>query len=129
MQDKKEINKNLTEEQKKVMFQGGTEAPGTGKYLNETADGTYTCANCNNPLFASETKFESKTPGLKGWPGFDNVIPGAVKEIEDNSLGMQRTEIVCAKCGVHLGHIFPDDSAETGTHYCINSVCLGLDKK
>ncbi len=121
----KQINKNLTDEQKKVMFEGGTEVPGTGKFLHEKADGTYTCANCDTPLFVADSKFDSGT----GWPSFDQAIEGAVLEKEDNSHGMHRVETACAKCGAHLGHLFNDGPTETGNRYCINSVCLDLDKK
>ena len=121
----KEENKNLSEEQKRVMFDGGTEAPGTGKYLHEKADGSQQCANCGQDLFSSENKFDSGT----GWPSFDRAIPGAVTEKEDSSHGMRRVETVCSKCGAHLGHVFPDGPTETGNRYCINSVCLDLEKK
>lgn len=120
-----ENKKVLTEEQKKVMFEGGTEAPGTGKFLHEKADGTYECANCGQALFSSDNKFDSGT----GWPSFDRAIPGAVTEKEDVTLEMSRTETVCSKCGAHLGHVFPDGPTETGNRYCINSVCLDLEKE
>ena len=117
-----ELKKKLTPEQYHVLRERGTEAPGTGKYLHEKKDGTYTCVVCENPLFSSKAKFDSGT----GWPSFDNALPGAVKEIPDNSHGLERVETVCAKCNSHLGHVFPDGPTETGKRYCMNSVCLDL---
>jgi peptide-methionine (R)-S-oxide reductase len=121
----KELKRKLTPEQYHVLREKGTEMPGTGKYLHETKEGNYTCAVCGNTLFSSDAKFDSRT----GWPSFDKAIPGAVKEIEDNSSGMKRTEIVCAKCGSHLGHVFDDGPTETGKRYCTNSVCLDLKEE
>ncbi len=102
-----------------------TEAPFSGKLLHENADGIYKCANCENPLYSSEAKFDSGT----GWPSFDQVLPGAVEYIEDDTHGMHRTEVVCAKCKSHLGHVFDDGPTKTGKRFCMNSVCLDLDKK
>lgn len=99
-----------------------TEPPFSGKYLNEKAAGTYTCSNCGAQLFSSEAKFDSGT----GWPSFDEALPGAVKYVPDTNHGMDRTEIVCQKCGNHLGHIFDDGPTATGKRYCLNSVCLDL---
>mgnify|MGYP001563217334 CR=1 FL=1 len=110
----------LTPEQYAVLRAGGTEAPFTGKLLNEKREGMYKCVACGNPLFSSETKFESGT----GWPSFDIGLPGAVKYIEDASHGMARTEVVCAQCGGHLGHVFDDGPTDSGKRYCLNSVCL-----
>ena len=110
----------LTPEQYKVMREKGTEAPFSGKLLKESREGMYKCAACQNPLFASDAKFDSGT----GWPSFDNALPGAVKFIDDNSHGMRRTEVVCAQCGSHLGHLFDDGPTKTGKRYCLNSVCL-----
>ena len=118
-----EWQKALTPEQYKVLREKGTEAPFSGKLLHADKDGTYTCAACGNPLFSSDAKFESGT----GWPSFDQAIAGAVKEIPDNSHGSSRTEIVCARCGSHLGHVFDDGPTETGKRFCLNSVCLELD--
>lgn len=123
----KQINPDLDEEQKRVLFEKGTEAPGSGKYLHMNDTGQFTCANCEQPIFESSAKYDSATPGLIGWPSFDTAIEGAVKERDDTSMGMHRTEVVCANCGGHLGHVFPADDAPTGIHYCINSASLGFD--
>lgn len=124
-------NPNLTDEQKNVLFHGGTEAPGTGALLNESAEGMYTCANCGAELFASDAKFESKTPGLVGWPSFAEAASNEALTLrDDDSHDMQRTEVLCANCGVHLGHLFVGvDDHPTGEHYCINSCALDFDKK
>ncbi|MDO8493375.1 MAG: peptide-methionine (R)-S-oxide reductase MsrB [bacterium] len=114
----------LTPEQYEVLRQKGTEAPGTGKYIHEKSSGMYKCVACGNPLFPSTAKFDSGT----GWPSFDEALPGAVKMVEDNAYGMKRTEVVCTKCGSHLGHLFDDGPTSTGKRYCLNSVCLNLDK-
>jgi peptide-methionine (R)-S-oxide reductase len=115
----------LTPEQYAVLREKGTEAPFSGKLLNEKRDGMYRCAACGNALFPSGSKFDSGT----GWPSFDDAIPGATTLIEDSTLGMRRTEVVCANCGSHLGHLFDDGPTETGKRYCINSVCLDLEAK
>jgi peptide-methionine (R)-S-oxide reductase len=125
MQDE-ELKKKLTPEQYAVMREKQTEAPFTGKYVHEKKNGMYKCAACGNELFSSDTKFDSGT----GWPSFDDAIPGSVEFINDDALNMSRTEVVCAKCKSHLGHIFDDGPKETtGKRYCINSVCLDLDEK
>ncbi|MFO0718439.1 MAG: peptide-methionine (R)-S-oxide reductase MsrB [Candidatus Paceibacterota bacterium] len=117
---------DLTPEQKKVMWEKGTEAPFSGKYWNSKEKGTYKCASCGTELFSSDTKFDSGT----GWPSFDSVISNEnIETREDNDLGMTRTEVLCKKCGAHLGHVFPDGPTETGHRYCINSICLTLDPK
>lgn len=129
-ENEEEWKKILTPEQYRVLREKGTEMAFTGEYLKETAEGTYNCVVCGNPLFSSDTKFESKVPGLTGWPSFEDAIPGSVELKEDNSLGMRRTEVVCVRCGSHLGHVFEDDTeTKTGKHYCINSVCLNLEEK
>ena len=110
----------LTPEQYKALRQKGTEAPFTGKLLHEERDGMFKCAACGNPLFSSNAKFDSGS----GWPSFDQALPGAVKEVPDTSNGMTRTEVVCAQCGSHLGHLFDDGPTVTGARYCTNSVCL-----
>jgi peptide-methionine (R)-S-oxide reductase len=121
--NEEEFKKKLTPEQYRVLREKGTEMPGTGAYLHEKRKGTYNCAACGNPLFASDAKFDSGT----GWPSFDTALSGAVKYIEDASHGMRRTEVVCANCGSHLGHVFDDGpQATTGKRYCMNSVCLDL---
>ena len=120
-----EWKKVLTPEQYKVLREKGTEAPFSGKLLHADAEGIYRCAACGTPLFSSDAKFDSGT----GWPSFDQALPGAVREISDDSLGMSWIEIVCAKCGSHLGHVFPDGPSKTGKRYCMNSVCLNLEEK
>lgn len=120
-----EWKERLTPEEYAVLRERGTEAPGTGKYLYEKGSGTYNCAACGNPLFSSESKFDSGT----GWPSFDEALPNAVKYIEDTSHGMNRTEIVCTRCGSHLGHVFNDGPTKSGKRYCLNSVCLDLEPK
>lgn len=119
-QSEEEWKDVLTPEQYRVLREKGTEAPFSGKLSQAGEDGAYRCAACGNPLFASDAKFESGT----GWPSFDRALPGAVKEIEDTSSGMARTEIVCSNCGSHLGHVFDDGPTATGKRYCTNSVCL-----
>lgn len=114
----------LTPEQYEVLRKKGTERPFTGKYWNAKDDGTYVCAGCGNELFASDTKFESSC----GWPSFYDAKPGTVEMHDDTSFGMRRTEVTCAKCGGHLGHIFPDGPKPTGQRYCINSASIDLRK-
>ncbi len=123
--NEQEIKEKLTPEEYHVLREKGTEAPGTGKYLNEKAEGTYMCKVCANPLFASDAKFDSGT----GWPSFDQALEGAVKYEHDDKYGMTRTEVLCAKCSSHLGHVFDDGPASTGKRFCMNSVCLDLEKK
>ena len=117
-----EWKKTLTPEQYEILRKKGTEAPGTGEYNHHTEKGVYTCAGCGTELFTSEQKFDSHC----GWPSFDNNIAGGdrVKQVKDFSHGMIRTEIVCAKCGGHLGHIFDDGPTATGQRYCVNSLSL-----
>ena len=121
-----EWKKTLTPEQYEVLRLKGTERPGTGEYLNHKEKGFYTCAGCGTELFTSDQKFDSHC----GWPSFDNNIAGGerVKQIKDFSHGMIRTEIVCAKCGGHLGHIFDDGPTATGQRYCVNSLSLGFKR-
>lgn len=120
-----EWKKILTPEQYKIMRQKNTEPPFTGKYVHEKGSGMYKCTACGNPLFSSNTKFDSGT----GWPSFDEALPGSIKYVPDSSHGIERTEVVCAKCGSHLGHLFQDGPTKTGKRYCINSVCLNLDQE
>jgi peptide-methionine (R)-S-oxide reductase len=121
-EDWKEI---LTPEQYDILRRRGTEIPFSGKLLHVDKDGIYKCFACGNPLFNSDAKFDSGT----GWPSFDEAIPGAVKHVEDDSLGMKRIEVVCARCNSHLGHVFDDGPTKTGKRYCMNSVCLDLDEE
>jgi peptide-methionine (R)-S-oxide reductase len=123
-----ELKKKLTPEQYRILRENGTEAPFSGKYLNHNEKGMYTCAVCGQELFKSDDKYDSKTPGLIGWPSFANVASSkAVKLTEDKSMGMHRVEVTCANCGSHLGHVFKaDDAPKGGMHFCINSACLGF---
>jgi len=126
---KMKTDKELPPDLYHVAREKGTEAPFSGKYIKETAKGMYNCAVCGNQLFASNAKFETKISGLTGWPSFEQALPGAIKFDHDNTYGMNRTEVLCANCGSHLGHVFDDNSeTKTGKHYCINSVCLELKK-
>ena len=125
--------KKLTSEQYRVLRERGTEPAFTGKYYNSKKEGVYKCAACGNELFSSDTKFDSGT----GWPSFYKPMPGDGVELKpDNTFGMKRTEVVCKKCGGHLGHVFddgptalPDGRQATGQRFCINSVCLELEEK
>lgn len=111
----------LTEEAYAVLREKGTERPFTGAYDKHFEKGMYVCAGCDNPLFTSDTKFDSHC----GWPSFDAAIKGAVIYEKDNSYGMQRVEVQCAKCGGHLGHVFDDGPQETtGMRFCTNSVSI-----
>jgi peptide-methionine (R)-S-oxide reductase len=120
------MNPDLTKEQQAVLFDKATEAPFTGALLNEHNEGQFLCANCHTPLFESDRKFESGS----GWPSFDDAIEGAIEFHTDTEFGMVRTEITCANCGGHLGHMFEDGpSATTGLRYCVNSLSLDFEKK
>ncbi|KAJ9129932.1 Methionine-r-sulfoxide reductase [Coniochaeta hoffmannii] len=113
----------LSPQQFRILRQKGTEAPGSGTYDKHYPDkGVYTCAGCDAPLYKADTKFKSGC----GWPAYFDSIPGAVKRIEDSTLGMVRTEIVCANCGGHLGHVFKGEGFPTPTdeRHCVNSVSL-----
>lgn len=117
----KQINPNLSDEQKAIIFDRGTEAPFSGKLLDVTEEGMYICANCQTQLFASSTKYDAGC----GWPSFDRALPGRVDYHEDARHGMVRTEVTCHACGAHLGHVFPDGPVDTtGERYCINSLSL-----
>src|SRR3989344_2845298 len=124
-QDK--FKNKLTPEQYRVMREKGTELPFSGKYVHEEKEGMYVCAACGNELFSSDTKFDSGT----GWPSFTD--PANTKNIElkkETAPGDNRTEVVCKKCGSHLGHVFDDGPEDkSGKRYCINSVCLELKEK
>ena len=118
--NKMEYNK-LTPEEERVILHKGTEYPGTGKLLNNKEKGTYTCKQCNNPLYLSDSKFDSHC----GWPSFDDEIKGAVKRIPDPD-GM-RTAIVCAKCNGHLGHVFLGEGfTAKNTRHCVNSISMNF---
>lgn len=114
-------NPRLTPEQEEVLFDKATELPFSGSLLHNKEAGTYTCANCGEVLFDSTHKYDSGS----GWPSFDNAKEGSVVFIDDTSHGMHRTEIVCANCGGHLGHMFEDGPRDTtGMRYCVNSLSL-----
>jgi peptide-methionine (R)-S-oxide reductase len=119
-----EWRKTLTPEQYEVLRKKGTESPFTGKYNEHSEKGWYTCAGCGTELFSSEQKFNSHC----GWPSFDGELGGGdkIKKVKDFSHGMIRTEIVCAKCGGHLGHLFDDGPTASGLRYCVNSLSLGF---
>lgn len=119
-----EWKKELSPEQYEVLREKGTERPFTGKFNDHSEEGYYTCAGCGTELFSSNQKFNSHC----GWPSFDNELGGGdkVKKVRDFSHGMVRTEIVCAKCGGHLGHLFDDGPTASGQRYCVNSLSLGF---
>jgi peptide-methionine (R)-S-oxide reductase len=117
-----EWRKRLTPEQYAVMRSHGTERPNSCALLHEKRVGTFDCAGCDTPLFESKLKFESGT----GWPSFTVPLQGSVEESVDKSYGMVRTEVHCATCGSHLGHVFPDGPPPTGLRYCINGVALNF---
>jgi peptide-methionine (R)-S-oxide reductase len=120
--NEQDIKNKLTPEEYYVLREKGTEAPFSGELLHEQRSGTYMCKVCGTALFPSSAKFDSGT----GWPSFDQALPGATKEVTDTAHGMTRTEVICATCGSHLGHVFDDGLATTGKRYCMNSVCLEL---
>ncbi len=120
----------LSPEQYRVLRQKGTEIPGTGELLYNDDSGQYVCAGCGNAVFSSDSKYESTIPGLIGWPSFSEALDNdAIEQVEDNSQGMRRVEVLCKVCKGHLGHIFPDDTSPTNQHFCINSAALNFQKK
>lgn len=121
-----EWSESLSPERYRVLRMKGTERPFTGKLLNVKDDGTYVCAGCGAELFRSDAKYDSGS----GWPSFFTAISDdAVGEREDTTLGTRRVEIICSKCGGHLGHVFDDGPAPTGRRYCVNSLSLDFRKR
>ena len=124
-QTEAEWKEKLTPEQFQVLRQGATERAFTGKYWDSKVEGTYRCAGCGEKLFASDTKYESHS----GWPSFfQPLAEGIIDEEVDRAYGMTRTEIKCANCGGHLGHVFDDGPNPTGLRYCVNSASLDLEE-
>lgn len=125
-----ELKKKLTTEEYRVTQEKDTEAPFSGSYVDHMLEGVYACKVCGQVLFSSNTKLNSRSgpTGLQGWPAFDEALPGTIEYIDDKSMGMVRTEIVCSKCKSHLGHLFDDDT-RTGKHFCTNSCALDFKKQ
>lgn len=122
--DEKELKARLSPEEYAVLREGATEAPGSGEFLHTDAKGMFACKVCGARLFSSDAKFDSGS----GWPSFDAALPDSVELKEDVSHGIHRTEVACATCGSHLGHVFDDGPTDTGKRYCVNSVCLDLEE-
>jgi peptide-methionine (R)-S-oxide reductase len=120
-----EWRKTLTPEQYRILRQHGTERPGSSPLNAEKREGEYLCAGCGGELFDSGTKFDAHC----GWPSFDKARDGAVAIVADKSHGMTREEVLCAKCGGHLGHVFPDGPTDTGLRYCMNGAALNFTPK
>jgi peptide-methionine (R)-S-oxide reductase len=118
-----EWRRELTPEQYEVLRQHATERPGSSPLNHEKRAGTFVCAGCGAPLYSSETKYESGS----GWPSFYAPLPGAIATTEDRSMFMRRTEVHCAQCGGHLGHVFPDGPRPTGERYCMNGVAMRFE--
>lgn len=119
-----EWKESLSPEQYQILRGKGTERPHTGKYNLHFEEGTYKCAACNAKLFESDSKFESGC----GWPSFDEAIEGSIEYVRDTTHGMIRTEILCANCGSHLGHVFDDGPTETGKRFCVNSASMDFEQ-
>ncbi|RTY86460.1 peptide-methionine (R)-S-oxide reductase MsrB [Flavobacterium sp. GT3R68] len=115
----------LGEERYRILRLKGTEAPHSGQYNMTNEDGTYCCGGCGEALFGSDAKFDAHC----GWPSFDEALPGKVTYIKDSTHGMIRTEILCANCGGHLGHVFDDGPSATGVRYCVNSLSIDFKEK
>ena len=125
VKSKKKWKTELSSEEFKILREKGTEYPFTGQFNDHFEEGTYTCKGCGNPLYKSESKFDSNC----GWPSYDKSIEGALEMIPDFSAGMERIEIVCASCGGHQGHVFNDGPTKTGLRYCVNSASINFIKK
>ena len=119
-----EWEEQLSPEEYKILRQKGTEFPHTGKYNLHFDEGVYKCKGCGHVLFESESKFKSNC----GWPSFDNAIDGTIEYVKDTTHRMVRTEILCANCGGHLGHVFDDGPTKTGVRFCVNSASIDFDK-
>ena len=123
---RQQLAADLSSAERRVLLEHGTEAAFCGVFLDNKRDGVYTCRFCGLPLFRSSAKFDSGT----GWPSFfQPLAPDSIRIVRDTSYGMIRTEIVCARCGSHLGHVFPDGPPPTGDRHCLNSVSLSFTEK
>lgn len=120
-----EWRERLSDDKYRILREKGTEPPHTGKYNLHFQDGEYRCAACNAQLFTGDQKFKSNC----GWPSFDEALEGSIEYVQDTSFGMIRTEILCANCGSHLGHVFDDGPTDTGQRYCVNSASIEFEPK
>jgi len=120
-----EWRKLLSDEEYRILRQQGTEYPHSGQYNTHYRAGTYNCRGCNQPLYSSDSKFDSGC----GWPSYDQSIKGAIEYRKDTSLGMLRVEIICSNCGGHQGHVFDDGPTVSGTRYCVNSASIRFEPK